>query len=317
MEDECCSYLTVLLGEKIAVESLSASERKRAAWLVNLYALKAASIRGRRHILAFAKAGQHYTPVSVAKQLATGREALGLPFVYVPRELGTHDIPRLIAANVPYVMAKRSLFLPEAGLTVTRAPESPVLRETFSAPAQLLVLGYMLKKWDGVMTIGDGERRTGFSSASIVHAFQEIDHFGAGERLRGANGTTAQVRLKPAHEIWEACRHRFFNPCKRTVGVAAQPAGSVVAGVDALARISSLNEDVPTCFALPLKGFRARGIAELPPSSSPCQLQLWLYPPTALGGDGIDPASLFLSLQDEPDDRVQIELDKLQETFKW
>lgn len=299
------------------MEALSASERKRAAWLVNLYALKAASIRGRRHILAFAKAGQRYTPVSVAKQLATGREALGSPFVYVPRELGTHDIPRLIAANVPYVMAKRSLFLPEVGLTVTRALESPVLREKFSAPAQLLVLGYMLKKWDGVMTIGDGEKRTGFSSASIVHAFQEIDHFGAGERLRGANGTTAQVRLKPAHEIWEACRHRFFNPCKRTVGVAAQPAGSAVAGVDALARISSLNEDVPTCFALPLKGFRARGIAGLPPSSAPCQLQLWLYQPTALGGDGIDPASLFLSLQDEPDDRVQIELDKLQATFKW
>ena len=317
MEDECCDYLTSMLGEKVAVQALSASERTRAGWLVNLYALKAVSIRGCRHILAFAKAGQRYTPVSVAKQLATGREALGVPFVYVPRELGAHDIPRLISANVPYVMVKRSLFLPEAGLLVTRAPESPVLRDKFSSPAQLLVLGYVLKKWNGVMTIGDGVRRTGFSSASIVHAFQEIDHFGAGERLHGANGTTARIQLKPAREIWEVCRHRFFNPCKRTAGVAARPTGSVVAGVDALARISSLNESVPTCFALPLKGFRTLGVVELPPSSAPCQLQLWHYPPKALDEDGIDPASLFLSLQDDPDDRVQIELDKLQEMFKW
>ena len=239
MKDECCGYLTAMLGEKIAVEALSASERKRAAWLVNLYALKAASIRGRRHILAFAKAGQRYTPVSVAKQLAMGREALGLPFVYVPRELGTHDIPRLIAANVPYVMAKRSLFLPEAGLTVTRAPESPVLREKFSAPAQLLVLGYMLKKWDGVMTIGDGEKRTGFRRPPPFTPFRKSTisarasgcagrtatrrKFGSNRRMRfgrraatgssiHASGRSAWRRNQPGRRWRVSMRWRGFRP---------------------------------------------------------------------------------------------------------
>ena len=47
---------------------------------------------------------------------------------------------------------------------------------------------------------------------SVVHAFQEIVHFGAGERLRGSDGRTVQIRLKPARAIWETCRHRFFNP---------------------------------------------------------------------------------------------------------
>ena len=317
MEDEVRAYLTAMLGGKVEVEALSAAERKQAGWLVNFYALRAATMQGKRHVLAFAKAGQHYTPVAVAKQLAAGRDALGLPLVYVPREMGPHDIPRLIAANVPYVLPKRSLFLPEAGLSVTRAPETPVLRETFSAPAQLLVLGYILRKWDGAMTLSDGMERSGFSLASVVHAFQEIVHFGAGERLRGSDGRTVQIRLKPAREIWETCRHRFFNPCKRTIGVTAKPNGAVLAGVDALAKISALNEDAPTCFAMPLKGFRSLGIEELSPVSAPCKLQLWHYPPTALGGGAIDPASLYLSLQNEPDDRVQIELDKLQETFKW
>ena len=91
----------------------------------------------------------------------------------------------------------------------------------------------------------------------------------------------------------------------------------MLAGVDALAKISALNEDVPTCLAMPLKGFRSIGVEELSPTSAPCKLQLWHYPPIALGGDAIDPASLYLSLQNEPDDRVQIELDKLQEAFKW
>lgn len=317
MEYEVIAYLSALLGEKIAVVPLSAPERKRAGWLVNLYTLKTATIRGRRHVLAFAKAGQHYTPIAVAKQLATGRAALDAPFVYVPRELGPHDVSRLIAANVPYVLPRRSLFLPDEGLSVARTPEKPVLRETFSVSAQLLVLGYILKKWDGSLTITDCMKRLGYSLASIVHAFQEIAHFGAGERMRGSDGRTIQIRLISAREIWETCRHRFFNPCKRTVGVMARPDGAVLAGVDALAQISALNEDEPSCFAMPVKGFRALDIEELSPASAPCRLQLWHYQPTALGSDTIDPASLFLSMQDDADDRVQIELDKIQEAFKW
>ena len=317
MQDEVIDYLSAMLGEKIGMVALSASERKQAGWLVNFFALKIATIRGKPHVLAFAKAGQHYTPVAVAKQLATGQMALDMPFVYVPRELGRHDVSRLIAANVPFVLPRRSLFLPNLGLSVARAPEKPVLRETFSPPAQLLVIGYILKKWDGVMTIADGVRRSGYSSASIVHAFQEIAHFGAGERLRGSDGRTMQIQLKAAREIWTTCRHRFFNPCKRTVGVSVRPDGSVLAGADALAQMSALNEDEPSCFAMPAKSFRALGIEELSPASAPCRLQLWHYRPTALGGDAIDPVSLFLSLQNETDDRVQIELDKIQEAFKW
>lgn len=317
MENDVINYLSAMLGEKIAVEALPVSERKRVGWLVNFYTLKMATIRGRKHVLAFAKAGQHYTPVAVAKQLETWRTALGVPIVFVPRELGRHDVSRLIAANVPCVFPKRCLFLPGEGLSVTRAPERPVLREMFSVPAQLLVLGYILKKWNGTMTIEDGIRRSGYSLASIVHAFQEIAHFGAGERLRGSDGRTMQICLKPAREIWETCRHRFFNPCKRTVGVETRPEGSVLAGVDALAQMSALNEEEPSCFAMPVKGFRALGVEELSPASAPCRLQLWHYSPTALGGDAIDRASLFLSLRGDSDDRVQIELDKLEEAFKW
>ncbi len=317
MERETLAYLSSLLGEDISAEELTASERRRAGWLVNFYGLRAVVLRGRRHVLAFGKAGQHYTPAVVAKQLSTGRSALELPFVYVPRELGPHDIPRLIAANVPFALSRRGLFLPELGLSVSRAAQAQVLRETFSVPAQLLVLGYLLKLWDGKLTIAEGMNYTGFSLASIVHAFQEIEHFGAGERSRGMDGRSVILHLKGAREIWESCRTRFFNPCRRTVGVALRPEGSVLAGVDALARISSLNESEPTCFAMPAKGFRLLGIEELSPSSAPCRLQLWCYPPTVLGGDAIDPASLFLSLRDEPDDRVQIQLDRLQEKFRW
>lgn len=317
MEKELIRYLSTMLGSELALEELTVSERKLAGWLINFYDLKAVCLKGARTILAFAKTGMHYTPVAIAKQLAKGQESLGLSIVYIPRKLGTHDIPRLVAANVSFVLAKRCIYLPHIGLSVSRAPEAPVLREHFSVPAQLLVLGYILRKWNGVITLAEGAKQTGFSVASIVHAFQEIEYFGAGDRKTGSDGRTMELHFKSAREIWEKCRSRFFNPCKRVVGVAYPPESAVESGVDALARISMLNEEPSTSFAMPIKGFRSLGVEELAADTAPFRLQLWHYSPTVLGGDRIDSASLYLSLRDNPDDRVQIELEKLEEEFKW
>ncbi len=317
MKEAVAEYLKVLLGFSIEIGAITASERKRVGLFVNFYDMKAVDFGGRRHLFAFAKPGQRYTPHAVAKQFSLIHAVVDLPIVFVPRELAPHDPARLIAAKVPYVWANRSLYLPDAGLVVARSPQAPVLREKFSVPAQLFVCGYLLKKWSGRATIAEVMKLTGYSFAAVVHAFQEIEHFGAGERMREANGRTVSLRLEPAYEIWSRCRDRFFNPCKRTVGVVAPPVGAVEAGVDALARISDLNEEMPTVFAMALKDFRKTSAEELSAALAPCKLQLWHYRPTAIGGDAIDPVSLWLTLRDDPDDRVGIQLDKLEETFKW
>ncbi len=317
MKEALEGYLKGLLGFFVEIEPITDSELKRIGLFANFYDMKAVTVGGRRHLLAFAKSGRRYTPHAVAKQFSLIRTAVDLPLVFVPRELAPHDPARLIAAKVPYVWANRSLYLPESGLLFSRPSQTPVLRETFSVPAQLFVCGYLLKKWHGRATISEAMKLTGYSFASVVHAFQEIEHFGAGERVREANGRTMSMQLKPAHEIWSRCRDRFFNPCKRTVGVIAPPVGAVEAGVDALARISDLNEEVPTCFAMTFKDFRKTGTEELSAALAPCKLQLWHYRPTAVGGDAIDPVSLWLTLRDDSDDRVGIQLDKLEETFKW
>ncbi len=317
MKDKVVRYLKSLLGFSIVIKKITDSERKRLGAFVNFYEMKATHIDGRRHLLAFAKVGQRYTPHAVAKQFSMIRAAVDLPVVFVPCELAPHDSARLIAAKVPYVYANRGLYLPEAGLVLARPNQTPVLRETFSVPAQLFVSGYLLKKWNGRATISEVMQLTGYSFASIVHAFQELEHFGAGVRELDVDGRSMRIVLNSPSAIWEQCRSRFFNPCKRTIGVIEKPKGAVLAGVDALAEMSDLNEDSPTCFAFPLKGFRKTGIEECSVDLAPIRLQLWHFNPMAIGGDKIDPLSLYLTLRNDPDDRVQIQLAKLEETFKW
>jgi hypothetical protein len=102
------------------------------------------------------------------------------------------------------------------------------------------------------------------------------------------------------------------------VGLPTAPTqGCVVAGVDALAAIGRLNDQPPTVFATAIDGFSKRGIEVVSSLGAPYRLQLWAYAPQRLGGDGVDFLSLVLSLADEKDDRVQIEIERLMEEFQW
>ena len=61
------------------------------------------------------------------------------------------------------------------------------------------------------------------------------------------------------------------------------------------------------------------GIEELPEAAAgACEWQLWSYCPALLAGTGVvDPLSLTLSLQDNPDERIQLALDELKAQLPW
>ena len=318
MKTKALGALERLLGEPLSTAPLSLAERRAVGWLANLYDLRKVSLHGHPHLLAFAKAGMRYTPAAVAKQFAAG-SALGVPYVFVPQQLAPHDLERLVANRVPFVTAVNGIFLPKMGLLLPAPAQTraTVTREHFAMPTQQLVIGCLLKRWGNALTLAEASRITGFSAATVVHAFQELVHFGVGERERLADGRTLRLCLLPPKALWERSLPRFVNPCKRTVGVTECPKDAVIAGVDALAAVSDLNEAPPTCFAIALRGFTARKLNLLSPELAPYQLQLWTMPPCALGEHAIDPISLYLSLRDHPDDRVQIQRDKLLEALQW
>ena len=52
--------------------------------------------------------------------------------------------------------------------------------------------------------------------------------------------------------------------------------------------------------------------------SGTCLLQLWCYEPRILLVDGsVDPFSLYLSLQDENDERIEMALEEMMEQYAW
>ncbi len=317
MFDALTSYLNSLFRENVAFRELSDGERRKAGWMVNFYTPFRSSICGKEVLFAIAKGANRLTPSAVAKQVARIRDAMGLSVVYVPAEVAAHDVPRLIALHVPFVVPGKAVFLPDMGIMLEKRLEChEVVRDKFSVAAQLIAIGVMLGKLDRKLTICDSASATGFSAASVVHAFQELVHFGLCER-GGRSGCCVVYALREPLELWELGRNRFFNPCKREIGVDVLPDEAVEAGDMALSAMSEINPpEIPT-YAVPIKGFRSLGLAERGKESAKFKLQLWLYPPTIFGNGVIDRFSLALSLRDNPDDRIQIATENIMGDFKW
>lgn len=317
MDGELLLYLKKLFGEPVVLDRLSAIEQRKAGWAVNFFTLSRCTLCGKCFLFAESKGVSRLPPAAAAKQMERIKESLGMPVMYVPAELSAHDVPRLIALHVPFIAPGKAVFLPDMGIMMEKTfCNREVVRDTFSVTAQLLAIGVILGKIKRELTLRDAVAATGFSAASAVHAFQELAHFGLCER-KGGNGRVVTYVLHEPSALWELGRNRFFNPCKKEIGIDILPSDAVEAGDTALSSISDINPPAIPVFAVPMKGFRSRGLTERGKESASYRLQLWLYPPTILGDRGIDRISLALSLRDNQDDRIQIALETVMGDFRW
>ena len=106
----------------------------------------------------------------------------------------------------------------------------------------------------------------------------------------------------------------LHNPQRRIIGLEKIPQGLPVyeSGINALSKYSMLSPDSQMEYAVEAKEFNKLGIKpECPIEDAPLLLELWNYAPAIIGGDSIDPFSLYLTLKDDPDDRVQIALETM------
>ena len=94
-------------------------------------------------------------------------------------------------------------------------------------------------------------------------------------------------------------------------------------GISALSHLSSLADDRLPTFAMKEREIKAcfeqgRIHGCVDSSEADAQLEAWSYAPALLSERGaVDPLSLYLSLRNSPDERVQSELADMMEELPW
>jgi hypothetical protein len=115
------------------------------------------------------------------------------------------------------------------------------------------------------------------------------------------------------------------SPVAKTVWIQGEKPGhpALQAGLTALSRRTMIADDRLPTFALQSEVFQAhlergnsRGCPG--PEDADLKMEVWTYNPQLFADNGsVDPLSLFLSLHDFPDERVQQQLELLINEFPW
>jgi hypothetical protein len=282
---------------------------------------------GQPIVLALAKDDHKQSLSDVRTWLNRLHGLAGRPAVYVTEALASYERRRLIDFKVPFIVPGNQLYLPDLGIDLREYfRQRATVVEALSPSAQAMLIAALLRQpWDPDWRPASSAAALRYTPMTLSRVTKELT--GAGLATLQAEGRSRWLRMDgPPQAIWERAKPALRTPIRNTFWVdnrsllANYPCR--LAGLSALARRSMLAEPQWPVYAITTADWRAAteaGIRELPePGPGAMELQIWSYSPALVPeAPTVDPLSLTLSLQDNPDDRVQLALDELQDQLPW
>ena len=227
---------------------------------------------------------------------------------------------------MPFVIPGRQLYWPALGNAETiqrarRLPAEPV--EQLAPAAQQVLIALLLGQLEPSMSVGGAAKVLGYTQMSMSRAIKEME---------SANLVRSELEgrrrifnlMSSTKGIWNRALPKLRTPVIETVRVMRRELPStvmVVAGESALAERSELAAPAEPVYALASRVWNRQyqGIRTIPTiDEDTCRIELWRYAPEATARDGFaDPLSVYLSLCDHRDERVQQALVAMLEQLPW
>ena len=315
MKDLVSQEFERLLGGQLKITPCVRTKRL-SFMLLGLYNLYECDFNGHRFILMCHKKKAVYTPGAVAAHMAQIQAATGLQAVFATTEMPSYKRARFLEKHIPFIIPGKQMYLPFAGLLLTESDSpAPKKFDSLGNLAQILILAKLMKRFADLLSIGTACSMFQYSRISVIRAFDELEHF---QLARRCPATKHLEFIADNGKLWKKALPLLHNPQRRIIGLEKIPQGLSVyeSGINALSKHSMLSPDPQMEYAVEAKAFNKLGIKpECPIEDAPVLIELWSYAPAIIRGNSIDPFSLYLTLKDNPDDRVQIALETMLKEF--
>jgi hypothetical protein len=312
-------YVTEIAGQRPDIGQ-SLAERL-PQYLAQQYSLHDIAI-GQRHFLGvLLKDSSDFKPAVFTKHLRQIMPTFGngQDYCLIAPSLPSYVAKRLVERKVPFVVPGHQLYWPELGLVVQarRSRVAPVPVAALS-PATQAVAIYLLTADAASPVTAKGLAVTlGYTTMTMSRALDEMEANGLGQVVRSGR---ERLLASPADRrgFWTAALPYLRNPVRETVRFKENrlpPELRIKAGETALAALSMLVPPKETVYALGREAWKKiADQVELIPveDEGTCRLQLWRYDPALFARAGrVDCFSLYLSLREEEDERVQTALEEI------
>jgi len=326
--DNLSAYIEEITGEPPDILPPTHGENDALPlFLRTLYGFNRAKLFGRSFLLASQKDRiEQPTPSEYAKHAGTISEIVGTETILVLPNLASYSRNRLVRQGVPFVVPGRQMFLPMLLIDLReRFPRrSRRSSAALSAPSQVLVIFYLSgNSVDGV-SLRELAARLSYSAMTLSNVRDELESAKLCQVVK--DGRSRHLRFgSNRSEVWKSAKPRIRSPVKARhwVNWSKPSTLAMASGLDALAEYSLISEDRLPTFAMRDRDYRRHletGELHGCPGSgeADARLEAWKYDPAVLAsGATVDRLSLYLSLRDSRDERVQIALEGMLKEMPW
>jgi len=242
--------------------------------------------------------------------------------IYVASHCSAYNRKRLIEYIVPFVIPGNQMYLPTLGFDFREYFKQQHLqkKEQLSPVSQLLIIMAIQHEDIDGLSPSELANRLGYSAMSMTRSARELERL---ELVRiNKSGRKLQVLFKHhGKKLWLAAREKMMNPVRKKIWVKSVPDHwpGLWAGESALAKQSMISEPEYPVYAIASgKWPHIRENMEIEELTHPepgcAALELWRYDPERLAEQGcVDCFSLWLSLQDSMDERIEMALEEMME----
>ena len=268
---------------------------------------------------------------SLKKTLAQVETSVNKPVAFAFDTLNDFQRRNLIEANIPFVAASSVFYLPFLGIAYRKrkyaASQKPLEKESLpklTAAAQAFFLFMMYEVKDAPISKSEAARKNRLTPMSVSRYCKELLDRGLIQETKERN--TMQISCSATgRALFDKALPYLISPVKKELFYLPSKAFDKMpkAGESALAQRSLLAQpkaDVVACgpHAAPIDekdiAKENRGLL----SDNFVQLQVWKYNPQPLmQNNRIDTVSLYMSLKDSSNERVQACLKEMLDKEQW
>ncbi|MDD5532072.1 MAG: hypothetical protein PHC52_04690 [Syntrophales bacterium] len=319
-------YLSKILG--INVQPKEWQDNARLSFhLRSLYSFVTLSILNTPCLLILPKEKKEAGPAEIAKHIEQIRRKWDGQVIYLHDIVSAYNRNRLIEHRINFVIPGKQMYLPVLALDLrehfNQARDNP---EKFTKATQLAVLYMLINGVRHHYTPSNLAQRLGYTLMSMTRAFREIESLGLAD-IPKKGRELFLVFQYDKKSLWEKALEYMQSPVRKRAW--AYPPTmkhwrGLTAGLSALAEYSMLAAPPNPVAAVSLSEWRLMKKSDLlelqvrEPDAH--NIEIWSYVPQILAGENaalVDRFSLYLTLKDDPDERVQAALEKMMEENEW
>jgi len=273
------------------------------------------------------KGDQEEPPATIRKHIGQVLIKWEGSVVYVRERMTAYNRKRLVEQKIPFVVPGNQMYVPALGIDFREHFRKPRPVERELNPSSQAVLIHALLRDTENLSPTILAAKLGYSVMTMSRALDRLEAAGIGKSSSTGRGRDRRLLLvESRRELWEKAQPLLKSPVKGCHAIQVlrdRHLPGPQAGLSALAHYSMLAEPKNIVVALSRenwKSLRQRDDVQLaiPDEEHSMIVEVWSYAPPLFARDGlVDRLSLYLSLRDMADERVQVALDQAVEGLPW